>query len=265
MPKITPAQVTDPEEGRAIFNRELARLKTTRPELDRLRAEVDALAPLEPTGIAEIDNTSSYLTSEARKYLADYAINLAEFETLFTATLAGDRATVTRSAAKVRRAAVLGLQSSAVTLRALKVLSSGGDEVEAAKMEAAALVVDGNVALLRLRLQEQTQPEVGQSLSDISKSIYKQLPVARSIIQNDARTFGDPPIGGVPDFVKINRIEWRMLELCEQFASAAEKTAPQLSSGKMAEAEIDMLYAQASGLMKEIISLAQQIEVTTSR
>jgi hypothetical protein len=262
MPKIAPAEANDAVAGRAAFTRELARIKTSRPELDRIRERIDALPQLQPTGVADIDGTSSFLTTEARKYLADYAAILAEFETLFTASLAGDAPTAARSAAKGRRAAIVLIQTSAVALRALKVVSVAGDSVEAAKIEAVALVVDGNVALMRARMDDMSQVDAGRALLEAAKSIRQQLPLARSIIQNDARTFGDPPIGGVPEFVRIYRIEWRMLELAEQFAGIVEAAASQLASGKMAKADVDSVYAQSNGLMKEIIALSKESKVS---
>lgn len=232
----SPPQNADLPALKAAATQELARLKRNQPSIAALQAKLEALSPLASGGDAGADSLLSSTHAAALSLVKAHATMMDECEPLFVAIIDEDRPAIVRLAPRLTRTAIIAADTGPVMMRAIKLSVSGLPDVEA-QIETMALMADGLAAILRFQLDDSSSAKAQERLTEVANAIRGQLPIARSELLKDARTFGNDPINPPTVKVGIQQRMWLVLQEAESYATACDELASMLSRSTIKPAD----------------------------
>lgn len=255
----TPPVPREPELYVAALDAMVATMREDRPRLQDLRARIDALPLLDPGDDPDLHRTTTGLETFAGEMIDTMLLMGKDLEEFALAFHARDQVRFDAANVRLRTSVVVSLESMVGTMRALKVATAWGDPPEMAKIENVALVVEVLIELTRYKLDIISAREAGDAILAHTAAIAKELPIARSLLEMDARTFGGAPLTPEDIFDQIARTDWRMLEIVETFSTDSEALAKRMAAGKASRAEIDTGYLALRAQMNEVRTLYAEV------
>ena len=255
----------DPEAYAAALNAIVEGMRADRTRLEDLLARLHALPELPHGDDPQLHFETTTLQNAAIDVIGaviSIGYDLEAFEAAFHS---GDDAQFEAAQVRLRNGVLVSLESLVTTLRGLKVATAWGNRAEMAKIECVALVVENLLGLTRYRLGMAEMPEAGEQMKASAAAILDEVRIARSELEMDARTFGDDPLNPATSLVQANRVEWRMLEVTEQFANTGLALGDRMANKQATRAEIETGYGVLRGQMSEIQGLYVEASTLAAR
>ncbi|HVY90923.1 MAG TPA: hypothetical protein VG942_18795 [Hyphomonadaceae bacterium] len=235
----------------------LERVRAHRPTLDRLKAQFDALPPLQPSGLHSVDETAAMAAENTRMSLAAEAQLSLDYDAYATAMLKDDTATANKLRQKIETASFLTMENAITALRMQKITVALGDPVESAKIELTALPLDAQLSLVKLGHSAATQADTAGRMKSIAGQIRETLPLARSRLAQDPRSKVDDP-NEKGTLARVNRAQWKVLDEIEGFAGFLDTVTARLSGAPLGGAEYDQMLDNMAAHTHAIRLLLEQ-------